>query len=161
MASDHWGRAGQRVNQPVVSMAINRGIELIAESLPQTCFQTFRIIQSIATNRAVSSLQYFTVGSSFAAIGFIFSIMVSCFVLGFICVLYSYFVHRTMRWTQASIFGKPSQRYTDGYHHQNLSVCSSSFHLCFTYLHILRCASFRLRCLCTHGLWYSGCGLEA
>ena len=60
-------------------MAVNRGIELIAESLPQTCFQTFRIIQSVATNRAVSSLQYFTVGSSFAAIGFIFSIMVSCF----------------------------------------------------------------------------------
>ena len=75
---------GQRVNQPVLSMAVNRGIELIAESLPQTCFQTFRIIQSVATNRAVSSLQYFTVGSSFAAIGFIFSIMVSCFFLNLV-----------------------------------------------------------------------------
>ena len=74
---------GQRVNPPVLSMAINRGIELIAESLPQTCFQTFHIIESTATNTPVSSLQYFTVGSSFAAIGFIFSIMVSCFVFGF------------------------------------------------------------------------------
>ena len=58
-----------------MSMAMNRGIELIFESTPQTCFQTFRIIKSTAANETISNMQYATVITSFLAIGFIFTIM--------------------------------------------------------------------------------------
>ena len=56
-------------------MACNRGIEIGVESMPQTFFQMIRIVLSVAANDAISTIQYFTVISSFAAIGFIFAIM--------------------------------------------------------------------------------------
>ena len=66
---------GKRKFNPVVSMGINRGIEIAVESLPQTFFQMIRMVLSVASNDAISTMQYFTVISSFAAIGFILAIM--------------------------------------------------------------------------------------
>ena len=56
-------------------MSLNRGIEIGVESMPQTFFQMIRIVLSVAANDAISTIQYFTVISSFAAIGFIGAIM--------------------------------------------------------------------------------------
>ena len=66
---------GTRRFNPVLSMAANRGIELIFESTPQTFFQTFRVIRSTAEHEIISSVQYATLIISFLAIGFIFTIM--------------------------------------------------------------------------------------
>ena len=66
---------GTRRFNPVLSMAVNRGIELIFESTPQTFFQTFRIIRSTAEHEIISSMQYATLIISFLAIGFIFTIV--------------------------------------------------------------------------------------
>ena len=66
---------GKRNFSPVLSMAMNRGIEIVVESMPQTFFQMIRMVLSVAANDAISTIQYFTVISSFAAIGFIFAIM--------------------------------------------------------------------------------------
>ena len=66
---------GKRKFFPVVSMALNRGIEIGVESIPQTFFQMIRMVLSVAANDAISTIQYVTVISSFAAIGFIFAIM--------------------------------------------------------------------------------------
>ena len=66
---------GKRKFNPVHSMAFNRGIEIVVESVPQTFFQMIRMVLSVAANDAISTIQYFTVISSFAAIGFIFAIM--------------------------------------------------------------------------------------
>ena len=66
---------GKRKFNPVASMALNRGIEIVVESMPQTFFQMIRMVLSVAANNAISTIQYFTVISSFAAIGFIFAIM--------------------------------------------------------------------------------------
>ena len=65
---------GTRKFSPAMCIAMNRGTELVFESIPQTCFQTFRILASMATDEVVSSIQIGSVIASFLAVGFIFTI---------------------------------------------------------------------------------------
>ena len=99
---------GKRKLNPVLSMALNRGIEIVVESMPQTFFQMIRMVLSVAANDAISTIQYFTVISSFAAIGFIFAIM-------------------DYESIQTRIFDELSLRYMVGFQRQNRSGYSWLF----------------------------------
>ena len=56
---------------PVVSMALGRGVELVFESIPQTGVQIVLILLQISANVDVDSRQYVTVVTSLLAAGFI------------------------------------------------------------------------------------------
>ena len=56
---------------PVFSMAIGRCVELVFESIPQTCTQTYLIIRAQVDGIPITPLQYVTVITSLAAVGFI------------------------------------------------------------------------------------------
>ena len=107
-------------------------IELLKSGLNRCTFvQMFRIVLSVAANDAISTIQYFTVISSFAAIGFIFAIM-------------DYEV------VQMRIFDELIPRYMAGFQRQNQSGYSLLFFPCFRHQHMPQCALLRARCLCVH-----------
>ena len=56
---------------PILSMAIGRCVELVFESIPQTCTQTYLIIRAQIDGIPITPLQYVTVMTSLAAVGFI------------------------------------------------------------------------------------------
>ena len=124
VASNHGRGTGGKKFNPVASMALNRGIELGVESVPQIFFQMIRIVLSVAADDAISTMQYFTVISSFAAIGFILAIM-------------------DYESIQASSFDELSLRYMVGCQRQNQSGHFSSFFRCFTQRHMQQCELLR------------------
>ena len=61
----------KKIFSPVLALGIGRLIELVFESIPQTCTQTYLMVQAHSSDLPIDTMQYVTVLTSLMAIGFI------------------------------------------------------------------------------------------